>query len=243
MKRLLKSLTAACLAATLSSQAYASIIIGGTRVIYPEGTREVSVQLNNNGNSPSLVQSWIDSGNADSSPEDTDAPFVLTPPIARVNAEGGQALRIAYTGDASKLPRDRESLFWLNVLDIPPEPAAEGPNKNFIQLAFRSRIKVFYRPTGLSSNPTEAAEKLHWTMGNNSVTAENDSPYHVSMTNVQGVAGQQANEIVPHGYMLAPGEHKVFELDKSITFKPTQIQYTFINDFGGRVQRTVTLTK
>lgn len=243
MKRLLKSLTAACLAATLSSQAYASIIVGGTRVVYPESTREVSVQLTNTGSSPSLVQSWIDAGNSDSSPEDTDAPFVLTPPIARVNADGGQALRIAYTGDPAQLPRDRESLFWLNVLDIPPEPAADGSNKNYVQLAFRSRLKVFYRPAGLNSSPNEAADKLRWKANANSISVENNSPYHVSMTNVQAIAGQQVDEVVPHGYMLTPGEHKVFELNRNISFKPTQIQYTFINDFGGRVQRTAALEK
>lgn len=243
MNRLLKSLTAACLAATLSSQASASIIIGGTRVVYPEGTREVSLQLNNNGDSPSLVQSWVDSGNANSTPEDADAPFVLTPPIARVNAEGGQALRIAFTGDKTKLPRDHESLFWLNVLDIPPEPAIEGTNKNFIQLAFRSRIKVFYRPAGLTSSPAEAADKVRWVANGNKITAENDSPYHVSMTNASAISGQQSGDVVEHGYMLTPGEHKSFELDKNITFKPVQISYTYINDFGGRVQRTVDLNK
>lgn len=44
--------------------------------------------------------------------------------------------------------RDRESVFYLNVLDIPPRPEfgekkADAGNVNYLQLAVRSRIKLF----------------------------------------------------------------------------------------------------
>lgn len=244
MKCILKTLAAFCAAAAFSTSADASIVIGGTRVVYNEGAREVSVQLDNNGDLPSLVQSWIDAGNLDSSPEDSDAPFVLTPPIARVNAHSGQALRIAFTGATQPLPHDHESVFWLNVLDIPPEPtAAPGSNKNFIQLAFRSRIKLFYRPKGLPGTANDAPDALQWKQGRTdkgalTIVASNPTPYHVSMIAVNAVYGQKSTDLAPQGYMLAPGEQHAFELPKDSGIAPSSVNFSAINDFGGHIQRT-----
>ena len=249
MKCILKTLAALCSAAAISSPAYASIVIGGTRVVYNEGAREVSVQLDNNGDLPSLVQSWVDAGNLDSSPEDSDTPFVLTPPIARVNAHSGQALRIAFTGATQPLPTDRETVFWLNVLDIPPEPTnLTASGKNFIQLAFRSRIKMFYRPKGLPGSANEAADALQWRLGRSdkghaALLVTNSTPYHVSMTAVNAVAGQKSIALAPQGYMLAPGEKHAFELPKDGATTPASVNYSAINDFGGQIQRTKPLAQ
>lgn len=54
-----------------------------------------------------------------------------------------------YTGEA--LPNDRESIFWLNILDISAKPKFENKNNlnvnsNYLQLPIHSRIKLFYRP-------------------------------------------------------------------------------------------------
>lgn len=249
MKCILKFLAAFCTAAAISTPAYASIVIGGTRVVYNEGAREVSVQLDNNADLPSLVQSWVDAGNLDSSPEDSDTPFVLTPPIARVNAHSGQALRIAFTGAAQPLPTDRETLFWLNVLDIPPEPTnMTASGKNFIQLAFRSRIKMFYRPKGLPGNANEAPDILQWRLGrsekgNTALLATNPTPYHVSMTAVNAVTSQKSMALAPQGFMLAPGEQHAFELPKDGSSSPISVNYSAINDFGGHIQRTKPLAQ
>ena len=49
--------------------ASASVIIDGTRVVYPQKAREVTVQLHNTGETPSLVQSWVDEGDKDATPD------------------------------------------------------------------------------------------------------------------------------------------------------------------------------
>ncbi|MEN2733548.1 fimbria/pilus periplasmic chaperone [Escherichia coli] len=48
---------------------------------------------------------------------------MITPPIFRMDSKSGQTVRIVYTGES--LPKDRESLFYLNVLDIPAKPRAK----------------------------------------------------------------------------------------------------------------------
>ena len=51
---------ATCLA--FSSSAIADIVISGTRVIYTSDQKSVNVRLENKGNNPLLVQSWLDTG-------------------------------------------------------------------------------------------------------------------------------------------------------------------------------------
>ncbi len=43
-----------------SSSSIADIVISGTRVIYKSDQKSVNVRLENKGNNPLLVQSWLD---------------------------------------------------------------------------------------------------------------------------------------------------------------------------------------
>ena len=109
---------------TATPPATAGVVVNGTRVVYPADKREVTVSIRNAGETPSLVQAWLDAGDPHSKPGEAKVPFVLTPPLFRLDPTKVQSLRLVYTHDA--LPVDRESLFWLNVLDVPPRAAATG---------------------------------------------------------------------------------------------------------------------
>ncbi|WP_337265083.1 MULTISPECIES: fimbria/pilus periplasmic chaperone, partial [unclassified Serratia (in: enterobacteria)] len=181
--------------ALFSAQSLASVVITGTRVIYPSTAKEVSVKLNNVGPSPVLIQSWIDNGDTQAKPAAIQVPFVLTPPMNRVESGKGQTLRISYTGGA--LPGDKESIFWLNVLEVPAKKQAKA-DENLLQMAFRSRIKLFYRPAGLVGNANDAAKTVTWRAAGNGVQASNPTPYHVSFVSLN-VNGEEIE-----GEMLAP---------------------------------------
>ena len=60
MKRYSCSLFIACLMTLTTTSSLASVVIQGTRVIYPESAKEVTVKMVNEGRSPLLVQSWLD---------------------------------------------------------------------------------------------------------------------------------------------------------------------------------------
>lgn len=92
----------------------------GTRVVYPAAQKSINIRLNNENSSPALVQSWLDTGDATVTPDSVRVPFIITPPIFRMDPKSGQTIRVVYTGES--LPTDRESLFYLNVLDIPAKP-------------------------------------------------------------------------------------------------------------------------
>lgn len=114
MKQLITAVAAAFF--LFSAVAQAGIVMGGTRVIYHEGKREASISVTNADNhSPYLVQSWVENyAEADKSP----VPFIVTPPLFRLDPEQENVLRINFIG--SPLPGDRESVYWLNVKSISP---------------------------------------------------------------------------------------------------------------------------
>lgn len=220
---------------TLSAQA--GIVINGTRVIYPAERREVTLQLNNTGTNPALVQSWLDSGNMNSQPTSEKAPFVILPPVARVDGGQSQTLRIMYSG--APLPTDRETLYWLNVLDIPPElNSAEG--KNYLQFAVRSRLKFFFRPKGLKAAPARMAEQLSWQLdkAQHALIVTNQGPYHVTLDSVQ-----LDTETLPGG-MVAPFASLTLPLTaKGAPTLPTTLQFSYINDFGAKQSRQARLPR
>jgi len=225
---------AAILTASLfSSSALASVTIIGTRVIYPASEKEVTVRLDNRGSKPALVQTWIDNGDANQALDKINVPFVLLPPVFRMEANKGQTLRMMYTG--STLPASKESVFWLNVLDIPPKDKSLA-DKNQLQMAIRSRIKIFFRPGHLNAEgANQAASSLVWRKSskNNQLTAMNNSPYYVNVSQItaEDVAGHKY--VSESGDMLAPGETKAFTLKGgSLTQIMPTIHYQYLDDFG-----------
>ncbi|WP_162557559.1 fimbria/pilus periplasmic chaperone, partial [Klebsiella pneumoniae] len=66
----------------------------GTRFIYPGNEKEITVQLSNTPARPALAQPWLNSGDADAPPDPIPPPFIIPPPISRVDAKSGQTLRI-----------------------------------------------------------------------------------------------------------------------------------------------------
>src|SRR5512146_2342735 len=91
---------------TAAPHAVAGVVVDGTRVVYPAAKREVTINIDNPGSVPSLVQAWLDAGDPHAKPGDSKVPFVLTPPLFRLDPTKVQSLRLVYTHDP--LPADRE---------------------------------------------------------------------------------------------------------------------------------------
>ncbi|WP_239505925.1 fimbria/pilus periplasmic chaperone, partial [Proteus mirabilis] len=118
--------------------------------------KQTSITLNNTDKRLRfLVQSWIDDSQDQKSNE-----FIVTPPLFVSKPESENKLRIIYAGKA--LPNDRESLFWLNTKAIPEIEREEIKDKNILQLAVLSRIKIFIRPQGLNFNIEDVPNSLEF---------------------------------------------------------------------------------
>ncbi|MGU9857267.1 fimbrial biogenesis chaperone [Pseudomonas sp. LF245] len=225
----------------VSLPAFGGVIISGTRHIYPEKSREISIQVSNEDpKSPRLVQAWLDRGRA---PELSDVPFSLAPPVFRIDAGKGQVIRLAYTREP--LPGDRESLFWLNVLEVPPKPhdvgtAAEG-ERNYLRFAFRIRTKVFFRPAQLPGKLDDAIPQLRWSLQRGPQGAllrvDNPSAYHVTFHEVALAMGSRTGATLLAGEtgMVAPGDSltlAVRQASPMVIPADAQVQFKYINDYG-----------
>lgn len=147
------------------------IQIGKTRVIYNANDKEVALPIiNKSDDSPWLVQSWVDTGDGK-----TRGPFIITPPLFRLDAQKEQSLRIIWSGAA--VPENRESLFYVNIRTIPASDM-ENESKNILRLIYKTRLKLFYRPQGLKGTPTKACEKLKFTRTGQTLRIDNLSSYH-----------------------------------------------------------------
>jgi chaperone protein EcpD len=212
--------------------AMADMVISTTRVVYPEARREVTFRVNNSSKErPALVQLWVDDGIKTESPEDVVTPFNISPPVARLPPEGSQVVRMTYTGEP--LPTDRESLYWFNMLDVPPKSNVE----NRLSFAVRTRIKVFFRPKGLKDDVVASMGQVTWKVVQKekgwAIEGNNPTPFHMSFVSLNlGEPGKYTS--VTEGGMLAPFSAGSFPVTvEKLPEKYQQVAADFINDYGG----------
>lgn len=222
-----------------SAPAFADIIISGTRIIYFADKKDVNVRLENKGNRPLLIQNWLDTGDDNADPSQIKVPFTSTPPVSRIEPKRGQTVKVMFTG-TTQLSADRESVFWFNVLEVPPKPKDVESDKNLLQLAFRTRIKLFYRPSGLQGEPAEAPAKLTWKLNNSQLQVQNPTPYYVSFNDVTLESGTRSYKV--DSSMVAPFAQASFD----VTGLPGSVSsgkviYKAINDYGGNIDGSASL--
>ena len=227
-----------------AANSQANIVINGTRVIYNAEENEATIRLSNVSSTPSLVEVWLDSGDMKSTPETGKSPFIATPPIFRVEPNKAQTVRIIYTHDP--LPQDKESVFWVNILDVPPMPVTkDAEDANYMQLAIRSRIKLFYRPKNLPGSAVEAASGVHWQLVQKEdsvvLRATNDAVFSVSTDSATLSIGEKNYAAVTEMIPAAASKEFLVKEFKKIPSEPIQLNYTTVNDFGSAIQHTTNL--
>ncbi|MGO2304677.1 MAG: fimbria/pilus periplasmic chaperone [Providencia sp.] len=216
------------LCSSISTQVYAGIALGATRVIYPADQKQVQLAVTNNDEkSVFLIQSWVENINGEK-----DSQFAITPPLFSMKGKKENTLRIIDATN-NQLPKDRESLFWLNVKAIPAMDKAKL-NENTLQLAIISRIKLYYRPTGLSIAPDKVADELRFKRQTKLLTIINPTPYYATVTELNVGSVKLENTLVPPF-----GEASI-----SIpTNANGEISYQTINDYGALTPKMTGITQ
>lgn len=225
----IKHLLIGCSFLIAAGSAQASVVLGGTRIIYPADQNEVQITLKNrDAQSRYLVQSWV------SNPDDSKAPFIITPPIYKLEENRQTLLHVIYTGDKDKLPQDRESLFVANVKSVSAMPE-ELKDKNTLQFAMKTRIKLFWRPAKLnSSDALTAWEKLTFTRSGQQVKVRNPTAYYISFASLSLggkniVALERKDEPEALSMMVAPFSEKTFQIPSGASGAVT---WSAVNDYG-----------
>lgn len=156
---------------------HAAINVDRTRIIMDGSRKSLSVVLTNeNQRTPYLAQSWVE----DDKGKRTDLLLAL-PPLQRIDPGKKSQVRIlqAPGGGTQSLPQDRESLFWFNVREVPPEVSTD---ENVLQLAVQSTLKLFYRPASIRKADGDTPEtRLLVSRDNGHAVLKNPTPYYITV--------------------------------------------------------------
>jgi fimbrial chaperone protein len=212
--------------------AQAAVSPDRTRVIFDESAQSVGVTLNNrSADLPFVVQSWIEN----ESGQKISSPFMVLPPLQRIEAKESSLLRIVKLPEAA-LPSDRESVFYLNVREIPPKSEAV----NTIQIALQSKIKLFYRPAavkrvrgedmalGLQIKIDSAAKKLQ---------IDNPTAFHITVVGL--LAGSEKTSMPIETVMIKPFGSARFPLSQTGF---SELFVSNMNDYGGQADTRFSCT-
>ncbi|HIE9359442.1 TPA: fimbria/pilus periplasmic chaperone [Klebsiella quasipneumoniae subsp. similipneumoniae] len=203
-------------------ESQAAVALGTTRVIYPSDQKQVQLAVTNNDDkSTYLIQSWIEN-----SDDKKDGRFIITPPLFSMKGKRENMLRIVDATN-NQLPKDRESLFWVNVKAIPSLDKSQKSD-NTLQLAIISRIKLYYRPENLSLPPEQAADKLRFRRNPGKLVLTNPTPYYLTVIELNAGTYTLDNALVP-----PLGETSV----NLPSGAGSDISYRTINDYGALTAR------
>lgn len=212
---------------TINAQASGGISLGSTRVIYPSNASQTTLSISNsNSTERYLINSWIENNQGEK-----EKSFVITPPLFVSESKSENTLRIIYVGQP--LPGDRESVFWLNVKAIPSVNKNSVADKNVLQLAILSRIKLFVRPPKLSLSAEEARSHLRFSRTGSGLKIHNPTPYYLSLVNIK-IGGQKLPNM-----MIAPKSEAQMALSNK---QRGTLTFQTVNDYGALTpQQTATV--
>ncbi|RQH05493.1 fimbrial biogenesis chaperone [Paraburkholderia dinghuensis] len=213
--------------------AAASVKLPATRVIYDASLRERALQFTSQDDGPSVMQVWVDSGDEKSTPKTADAPFIVTPPVFRIEPKAGQTVRLVFTG--ANLPQDRESVFYLNTLQIPSVNAAYA-DQNQMMVMLRNRLKLFYRPAGIEGGVQDAYKKLTFSLlagaKGTRIAVSNGSGYYMSLVDAALTCGAHAATFAAD--MVAPRAEAQWDVKGDCPAGTAQasVKIHYVDDYG-----------
>ncbi|WP_407437119.1 molecular chaperone [Lelliottia sp.] len=208
---------------------YASINIGASRIIFSANDSSQSVDINNRSpNQPYLINVGI----SDSlSTKSTDSAFMPAPALFRIESDSTNKIRILKK--TNSLPRDRESVFYLNIMAIPTGKSGQNNTGNSVggtlQVATGNTVKLFYRPDNLPMTQKEAMGKLQISHTGQGVKVLNPTPYYISLNKLMIDGKKIKLDVIKGTSMVAPFAANTYP----VSVGQGKAEWVAINDFGG----------
>ncbi|MDD8344947.1 molecular chaperone [Escherichia coli] len=206
---------------------------------------ESSVLVNTN-EYPVVVQLWIDQGDYTQAPEKSDAPFFITPVTSKMEPLKINEIKIIYSGESVNLPQDRESLYWVNIFEVPPfDNKTSAENK--VALTMLTQVKLIYRPVKLKTDAsklrkvlTKISFKPRAIQNKISLILNNPTPYMANMASLTLVSRSGENlstveAIQGDNLTIYPMSSKEIALDNFIDINSIYGLILHLIDDQGRV--------
>lgn len=220
-----KALIIATVTATVlwGTAAQAGVVIGGTRIIYNGGEKESTIEVRNRDKTPWLIQSWTDDNGLQGQNKNAPkTPFQVTPSLYKLGAASSDILHITLTEDT--LPKDKESLYWINIKSIPEVAKAKG---NTLTISVNQRFKLIYRPVGLKAPAEADYKKITFNVQGKKIRVNNPTPYWFTFYSLKA-GGKAVNTA---GKMVPPKSQINYVLPSGVT--SNEVSWQVINDYGG----------
>ena len=214
-----------------STAVQGSVVMTGTRVIYPAQVKEKSIQLSNKSAVPFIVQVQMDNDEQGSN-KIARVPFIASPAIFRVEPHSGQSVLLRFSG--GDMPRDRESVYYLRFTQL-PALASEQSHKNKLVLAITNRVKVFYRPQGLAGTASKVGESLTVQRQGGSLVIHNPTPFYANVARAslrvkdRDISLGQQMMVAPKSSLAVDPAVKIGSVDGLM------LKVVTVNDYGTQV--------
>ncbi|EPA0076717.1 molecular chaperone [Enterobacter mori] len=238
MNTIMKTLSGICLV-VLAAQAFAAggVSYSRNRMIFPASEKSISITVNNTSENTFLVQAGV-SADAD---KKTKAPFIVTPPLFRLEKNGNNVMRIMRAG--GDLPQDREQVFYFIASTIPSQaapdktPGKAGVTGAQVSISMKTILKLFWRPEGLGVSPVKALAALRFVNTPGGVVVKNPTPYYQSFAAL--TFDGKAQNVDQQPSMVSPFS----ELRFSATTPVHQVGWSVMNDYGGTTEMKTQATE
>lgn len=191
MKKIIISVIASVLFANSLLSAQAALTVNRSRVIMNEGDKTVSMTVSNRNNQePYLAQVWIE----DEAESKLTDPLMVLPPVQRIEPGGKSVIRIQALPGLDNLPKDRESVFWFNLREIPPR----SDTPNVLTLALQTRLKIFWRPAAIKidarTDTVPGLDKVTLEKSADRFVLHNRTPYHLTFVEARSALKGKGKE-------------------------------------------------
>jgi len=211
------------------TQSQAAVNPDRTRYIFDGSKKTLTVNVTNHDQQrPFLAQSWIE----DIKFNKVTSPFLVQQPIKRLEPGGKEAFVLRYRPEVgSQLPKDRETLFYYNLREIPPVP----DKVNSLQIAMQISLKLFYRPAALVAEAEKRKnegrpwqEEMRIEKRGSRAVLLNPTAFYTVLTGIR--LDEHKNSEKFQSIIIAPFSEEKLTIDfLSLGNKP---EFSYINDNG-----------
>jgi len=257
-------MTLSCVLLLGGSALHAAMQLDRTRLVIHEAEGSAVLQVRSKDAHPLLLQIWIDQDAHDGREDSaallaaSDVPFITDPPVMRLEPGRSRAVQVLMTRVPAALPMDRESLYWLNVLEVPAtvDANSSGAAANRLHMGLQSQLKLFYRPKALAryaeASALDPADRLRFTLARDAdnrawLSIHNPAPIYQSLATLvvhPSAAGAAPLEL--DAPALAPFEEVRLPLPSAVgrrvnTVVSLRLTFATINDDGNLIEDEQTL--
>ena len=184
--------------------------------------------IKNDNNFPVVIQSWVDDGDLNGSPEkNTGEKIISINSILKVLPGDIDKIKLLLISD--DFDNNKETLYWLNIYEIPSYKKNTKKTDNQLSVGIRLQVKVIYRPDNIKVSADHAIKDIIFYKNKGKVFVENRSPLFITFRAI--VNSDNMNESYNIN-MLSPYEKK----ETSIPLHVRAVSYSIINDYGDEVK-------